>query len=211
MHRAVGSAVAIVALIVLGVGVLQYRALHPSGRDVATARAAPSPPPKLGFIRLDAPRELPPLHFAEAEGNAMSPADFRGRTVLLNMWATWCVPCREEMPALDRLQAELGGPDFEVAALSIDRGGLPVVEAFFRDIELKTLGIYIDPSGKAARDLNIVGLPTTLLIDRGGNETGRLVGPAEWDSPEAFALIKQAMNPSPTADAAGARLGTQER
>jgi thiol-disulfide isomerase/thioredoxin len=120
----------------------------------------------------------------------MSLADFRGKVVLLNIWATWCAPCRREMPTLERLQAELGGPDFEVVALSIDRKGLSVVKEFYEELGLQQLGIYVDASGTASRELSALGIPTTLLIDHEGNEVGRLAGPAEWDSPEMVTFIR---------------------
>jgi hypothetical protein len=94
------------------------------------------------------------------------------------------------MPTLERLQAELGGPDFQVVALSIDRKGLPAVEEFYGEIGLETLPTYVDESGKAQRALSVLGKPTTLLIDRDGNELGRLAGPAEWDSPEMVSFIR---------------------
>lgn len=94
------------------------------------------------------------------------------------------------MPTLDRLQDKLGGPGFEVVALSIDRAGIEEVTKFYAEVGVKHLAFYIDSSGKAARDLGTVGLPTTLLIDRKGREIGRLVGPAEWDAPEMIALIR---------------------
>jgi hypothetical protein len=94
------------------------------------------------------------------------------------------------MPTLERLQAELGGPDFEVVALSIDRNGLSVVQEFYEELGLRELGMYVDTSGKAPRELSALGVPTTLLIDREGNELGRLAGPAEWDSPEMVAFIR---------------------
>ena len=120
----------------------------------------------------------------------MSLTDFRGKVVLLTIWATWCAPCRREMPTLERLQAELGGPDFEVVALSIDRKGLPVVKEFYEELGLQQLGMYVDASGKASRELSALGVPTTLLIDRESNEIGRLAGPAEWDSPEMVSFIR---------------------
>jgi thiol-disulfide isomerase/thioredoxin len=143
-----------------------------------------------GFAVYESPRPLPEIHFENSQGEAMSLADFRGKVVLLNIWATWCAPCRREMPTLDRLQAALGGPDFEVVALSIDRNGLSVVKEFYDGLGLRELGMYIDPSGKAPRELNALGVPTTLLIDREGKEVGRLLGPAEWDSPEMVAFIR---------------------
>ena len=143
-----------------------------------------------GFAVHESPRPLPEIQFENGQGEAMSLADFRGKVVLLNIWATWCAPCRREMPTLERLQAELGGPDFEVVALSIDRKGLPVVEDFYQELGLRDLGIYVDASGKASRELSALGVPTTLLIDREGNELGRLAGPAEWDSPEMVSFIR---------------------
>lgn len=135
-------------------------------------------------------QEAPELRFTDAQGDEVAFADFRGRAVLLNIWATWCVPCREEMPALDRLQAKLGGPDFQVVALSIDRGGIEPVSDFYAEIGIENLDIYLDRSSAAMRALGVVGIPTTLLIDGEGRELQRWVGPAEWDSPEIVALIK---------------------
>jgi thiol-disulfide isomerase/thioredoxin len=142
----------------------------------------------------DVPRELPEVRFAGGSGKPVSLADFRGKLVLLNLWATWCGPCREEMPTLDRLQAALGGADFEVVALSIDRAGMGVVDAFYAEIGVKSLARYIDGSGKAAQQLNTVGLPTTLLLDREGREIARHVGPAEWDTNEMVAFFRQRLS-----------------
>lgn len=147
------------------------------------------------------PKRIPELRFVNGEGQEMSLEDFQGKTVLLNIWATWCVPCRKEMPALDRLQANLGGPDFEVVPLSIDRAGLPAVEAFYQELDLESLGIYVDQSASAAYELGAVGLPTTLLVNPEGQELGRLVGPAEWDSPEMVALLRQQLAATETANA----------
>ena len=143
-----------------------------------------------GFAVHESPRPLPDIHFENAQGEAMSLADLRGKIVLLNIWATWCAPCRREMPTLERLQAELGGPDFEVVALSIDRNGLSVVKEFYEELGLQNLAMYVDESGAAQRALNVLGLPTTLLLDRDGNEIGRLLGPAQWDSPEMVSFIR---------------------
>ena len=149
---------------------------------------AQEPPP--AFSMHPEPRSLPEIRFENGEGETMSLAEFKGSLVLLNIWATWCAPCRREMPTLERLQAELGGPDFEVVALSIDRKGLPVVKDFYEELGLRELGMYVDASAKASRELSALGVPTTLLIDREGNELGRLSGPAEWDSPEMVSLIR---------------------
>ena len=130
------------------------------------------------------PKPLPEVQFHDGAGGRRSLADFRGKVVLLNIWATWCTPCREEMPALDRLQAKLGGPDFEVVALSIDQQGAQAVRKFFDEVGVKSLALYIDPSAQAGFKLATTGLPTTLIVNRAGREIGRRVGPAEWDSPK---------------------------
>ena len=142
------------------------------------------------FVMHEAPRPLPEITFEDGNGEALTLADLRGKTVLLNIWATWCVPCREEMPTLDALEAELGGPGFEVVPLSVDRAGPEVVRKFYAEIGIEHLGLYIDASMRASFDLQAPGLPTTLLIDSEGRELGRLVGPAEWDTPEMIAFLK---------------------
>ena len=162
-----------------------------------SAAATPAGAQGPGFVVHDSPRPIPELTFEGGDGQSISLADFRGRVVLLNIWATWCVPCRREMPTLDRLQGELGGPEFEVVALSIDREGLPAVKEFYEQLGLETLPIYVDQSGKAQRALNVLGLPTTLLLDREGNEIGRLLGPAEWDSPEMVAFLRDYVERTP--------------
>ena len=145
------------------------------------------------FVMHLAPRPVTTIGFADGQGQARSLTDFRGKVVVLNIWATWCVPCREEMPALDRLQAALGGPDFEVVPLSIDHGGLDIVKKFYTETGVSHLAKYIDTSGQAVRSLGAVGVPTTLIIDRAGNEVGRVIGPAEWDTPEIVGLLKAVM------------------
>jgi len=114
--------------------------------------------------------------------------------VLLNVWATWCVPCRKEMPTLDRLQAKLGGKDFLVIPLSIDREGVAPVKRFYQELKFEKLAIYVDPSGKGSQALAIPGVPTTLLIDRQGREVARKMGPAEWDGEETLSLVKQTIH-----------------
>jgi thiol-disulfide isomerase/thioredoxin len=164
---------------------------------------AQEPPP--AFSMRTAPQALPEIRFENGEGETMSLADFRGSVVLLNIWATWCAPCRREMPTLDRLQAALGGPDFQVVALSIDRQGLPVVREFYDELGLETLGIYVDATGGAQRALSVLGVPTTLLLDREGNEVGRLLGPAEWDSPEMMAFFRDYLKRTAGAEGRGGR------
>ncbi|SEK99506.1 TlpA family protein disulfide reductase [Jannaschia helgolandensis] len=144
-----------------------------------------------GFAIHDTPQIVPNVRFVTRDGSRMDLEDFQGRVVLLNIWATWCVPCREEMPTLDALQAELGGPGFEVLALSIDRAGAGVVQRFYDEIGISKLKMYVDTTMLSATALRAFGLPTTLLIDRNGREIGRLVGPAEWDDPEMIAFLRQ--------------------
>ncbi|MDX1541471.1 MAG: TlpA disulfide reductase family protein, partial [Geminicoccaceae bacterium] len=124
-----------------------------------TSRPAAAEPPA-GFALHHSPQPVPEIQFEDGEGEPRSLADFRGQVVLLNVWATWCAPCRREMPTLDRLQAELGGPDFQVVALSIDRQGRAAVEEFYEEIGLETLPIYVDSSGASQRALRVLGIPT---------------------------------------------------
>jgi len=172
----------------------------PPGEPAPPARAAPgaAPQPPRGLVMRERPVPVPEFGFTDAEGRPLGPADFRGRIVLLNIWATWCVPCREEMPALDWLQAELGSPDFEVVALSIDRGGADAVRAFYEQIGIANLAVFLDRANASSRALGVVGIPTTLLIDRDGREIGRAIGPLEWDSPETVGLIRRAMAAAPS-------------
>lgn len=142
------------------------------------------------------PKPLPSVNFESADGRPMTLADFRGKAVLLNIWATWCPPCRNEMPSLDRLQAKLGGDDFVVVPLSIDRAGIDDVKPFFDEIGIQKLAIYLDRSSGVMSSLKVVGLPTTLLVGRDGRELMRWVGPKEWDSPEVAGEIQDHLSKS---------------
>ena len=142
----------------------------------------------------DAPRRLLSPPFIDGDGRELTLEDFRGRVVLLNMWATWCPPCREEMPTLDRLQASLGGTDFHVLPLSIDRAGLDPVRRFYDEIGIRHLDMYLAEELRAMLAFGAVGLPTTILINREGQEIARLVGPAEWDSPQAVAQFQSVIS-----------------
>jgi thiol-disulfide isomerase/thioredoxin len=156
---------------------------------VLTGAASATEPP-VNFAIHETPQLVPEISFQDSNGQPKTLADFSGKVVLLNIWATWCAPCRKEMPTLDRLQAELGGPDFEVVALSVDRKGPEAVRKFFDEIGIKHLALNIETSGKAMFTLGAFGLPLTLLIDREEREVGRVIGPAEWDSPEMVAFIR---------------------
>jgi len=139
------------------------------------------------------PLDLPHFTFVAGDGEERSLKDFAGKIVLFNLWATWCVPCREEMPALDRLQAKLGGQDFAVVAVNIDKGGSEKAAEFLKETGVAQLPLYTDPSGKLFATVKAVGMPTTLIIDGDGKEIARLVGPADWASPEAVAVIEAAI------------------
>jgi thiol-disulfide isomerase/thioredoxin len=155
--------------------------------------ASPSPSDGAPFIALQTPRPVAPLSFTNGDDTPLTLADFHGRLVLLNLWATWCVPCRKEMPALDRLQAKLGGPGFAVVPLSIDHRGRDAVARFYRQLGVKSLPIYVDKSANAIYAVNAVGMPTTLLIDAQGRELGRVIGPAEWDGHAMLSTLARYM------------------
>ena len=143
-----------------------------------------------GFVLQDDPHTVINVRLVLVYGRLNDWVALQGKVLLVNVWATWCIPCREEMPTLDALQATLGGDNFEVVALSIDRAGPPVVRKFYDEIGVKHLKTYVDKTMLSATALRTVGLPTTILINRQGQELGRLVGPAEWDDPEMIAFLR---------------------
>ncbi len=145
------------------------------------------------FVFKKSPESLPDVAFLDGTGKERSLKDWRGKVVLLNLWATWCVPCRKEMPGLDRLQAELGSDTFEVVAVSVDKTGIEGARKFLGQVKSEKLAVYADPGVRITSTLKAIGMPATILIDREGREIGRLVGPAEWDSKEAKDLIAAAM------------------
>ena len=141
------------------------------------------------------PAAVSALAFFEDGETRRTIADYRGSGVVMNFWATWCAPCVREMPSLDRLQAKV--PGIRVLALSVDRGGAPVIENFYRQHGIANLDVLADRGAKLMRKLRVRGLPTTLLIDAGGFEVGRVVGPVEWDSGPVRALIGRTIETSP--------------
>ncbi|MBU6462393.1 MAG: TlpA family protein disulfide reductase [Bradyrhizobium sp.] len=146
------------------------------------------------------PLKLPDLTFDDADGKPRKLSDWRGRTVLVNLWATWCVPCRREMPALDALQAKLGGPDFEVVAVNIDTRDPDKPKNFLKEANLTRLGYFTDQKAKVFQDLKSIGkalgMPTSILVDRNGCEIASIAGPAEWSSDDAIKLISAAVKPT---------------
>jgi thiol-disulfide isomerase/thioredoxin len=156
---------------------------------------SPKTPAPRNFIIHETPEPGVVLRFEDGEAQPHSLADFRGRIVLLNIWATWCPPCVKEIPALDRLVAALDGADVVVVAVSVDRKGIDAVRKAFADLDVQKLAPYIDRSGQALRTVRSMGLPTSLLIDREGRELGRVVGPAAWDDDASVAFFRQVGTP----------------
>jgi thiol-disulfide isomerase/thioredoxin len=138
------------------------------------------------------PKPLPELAFNDADDKPLKLADYKGKAVLLNFWATWCAPCVKEMPSLDRLQAQMGKDNFVVLPLSLDGPSRPKVAPFYEDKKLSHLGVYFDKGRKAMQALDVSILPTSILVDGQGREIGRLEGEADWTQPEAAALMKAA-------------------
>jgi thiol-disulfide isomerase/thioredoxin len=147
-----------------------------------------------------APLKLPDLTFEDADGKPRKLSDWRGKTVLVNLWATWCVPCRKEMPALDQLEAKLAGPNFAVVAINIDTRDPEKPKKFLNDAGLTRLGYYTDEKAKVFQDLKSIGralgMPTSVLVDPKGCEIGTIAGPAEWNSDDAIRLITAALSPA---------------
>src|ERR1700754_3310709 len=147
-----------------------------------------------------APLRLPDLAFEDADGKPKKLSDWRGKTVLVNLWATWCVPCRKEMPALEGLQAKLKGPNFEVVAINIDTRDPEKPRDFLKAANLTRLGYFYDENAKVFQDLKTIGralgMPTSVLVGGQGCEIGTIAGPAQWDSDDAVKLIQAAVKPS---------------
>lgn len=179
------------------------QAAGPDGIDCSQSAATASRVGPLAIDKLAAlavpkqPKPMTPIAFNGPDGKKLTLADFRGKTVLLNLWATWCVPCRAEMPALDSLQNALGSESFEVVAVNIDTSRLERRKPFLDSIGVKHLEFYTDEKADSFQLLKqagkVVGLPATFLIDGKGCEIGRMAGPAHWDSDQAKALIRAAI------------------
>jgi thiol-disulfide isomerase/thioredoxin len=145
-------------------------------------------------FRLEAsPRALPDFAFTDGEDKPLTLGGFKGRTVLMNFWATWCNPCVKEMPSLDRLQAAMDREKFVVLPLSLDGPSRPRVKPFYEDRKLEHLGIYFDKGRKSMKAFDVGILPTSILVDAHGRALGRLEGEADWSTPEALALMKAAV------------------
>jgi thiol-disulfide isomerase/thioredoxin len=166
--------------------------------SAASARIAPFARGEVAAVAvLSTPKPAPTIAFNGPDGRPIELAGLNGKLRLVNLWATWCVPCRQEMPALDQLQAEFGGPNFEVVAVNVDTRNLERPRAWLQENGVARLAYYADPSGKVMQVLQrsgeLVGLPTSILVDRDGCEIAVLKGPAEWASADAKALIAAAL------------------
>jgi thiol-disulfide isomerase/thioredoxin len=202
-RRRVVLAPVLAVLAALAAGAVLYGTVQPAGKAAGdcpassaklAAQLAPLARGELAALRIASePRPAEQFAFERDGGAKLTLADFHGRAVLLNLWATWCIPCRAEMPALDRLQAAKGGPKFEVVAVNVDTARLEKRAAFLDGVGVKTLARYADPSGDAfetlRKDGKALGLPVTLVIDRNGCEVGAVEGGVKWDSAEAQALV----------------------
>lgn len=193
-----------VALAALGAVAVLYGKGPPPGKAEAdcpassalrAARLEPLAHGDIAALAVDrTPRPAIPIAFDAADGRKLTLADFRGRALVLNLWATWCIPCRAEMPALDRLQAKAGAKDFEVVAVNVDTARLDRPKAFLDGIGVKSLARYADPKADSFESLRVagkaLGLPTSLLIDKDGCELGVVAGPVNWDSEDAAKVVE---------------------
>jgi thiol-disulfide isomerase/thioredoxin len=208
-NRLVLAGIAVLALIGAGAG---WYGVFRDRADVAeigecraaqakTAGLKPLAKGEIAALNVNStPKPPPAIAFTGGEGQPMSLSDFRGKTILVNLWATWCVPCRQEMPALDKLQAELGGNDFQVVAINVDTRNPDKPKAWLQENGIKNLAYHADPAGKLLQVLqksgHVVGLPTTFVVDPAGCEIAILKGPAEWASPDALAFVRTALGRS---------------
>jgi thiol-disulfide isomerase/thioredoxin len=187
--RVVHLGVLALAVLVLAVwaALLRHQESSPRARLQPLAVGAMN-----SFEAFPTPRNLPETAITSRAGATVSLSDFHGKTTLVNFWATWCEPCRAEMPSLARLQQALGGDSFTVVTVSLDLEGYPVIDPFLQEIGVSDLPVYWDRSNRLTAELESKGLPMTILIDQNGLWIGRLDGPAQWDTPEALALLKAA-------------------
>jgi thiol-disulfide isomerase/thioredoxin len=205
LFTALGGGIAILAVLAGIYGMERWRS-NPAGaaagacaQAVAAAqRLAPLAHGEVAALAVaHTPFRVPDLAFKDAEGHEHKLSDWRGHTVLLNLWATWCVPCRKEMPALDKLQAALGGDAFQVVTINIDTRDPEKPLAFLKDAGVTHLTYYADQSAKVFQELKLAGkafgMPTTLIVDPSGCEIGEMAGPAEWSGEDGIKLMSAAI------------------
>lgn len=186
---------------IYGMGAVMRNAAVPEACRPAAALARSLEPLARGEVAALSPAKIPVqvagLAFQDADGKPRKLADFANKTVLLNLWATWCVPCKKEMPALDELQKKLGSADFEVVAVNIDTRDPQKPKTWLKETGITSLSYFADPSARIFQELKekgrAFGMPTTLLIDKNGCEIATLAGPAEWASADAIKFIEKAL------------------
>ncbi len=135
------------------------------------------------------PSEVPPISFTDAAGAEFALVDWQGKYVLVNFWATWCAPCRKELPALDALNRDFGGEGFEVVTIATGRNPVPGIERLFAEVGVESLPILLDPKQALSREMGVLGLPVSVIIDREGREIARMSGDADWNSDSARAIV----------------------
>jgi thiol-disulfide isomerase/thioredoxin len=181
----------VLVLAIVAAGAFAVYMLHELNDD--------GPRPAIGgiesFVAAHGVKMAPHIEFLDEDGEKLTLEAFRGRIVLLNLWATWCTPCVAEMPTLDRLQEMAAGHGVVVLALSLDSGGAKKVREFYDENGIENLDVYVDPTMRAQNDFGVLGLPTTILIDREGRDRGRVSGPVEWDEERALDVVIRADKP----------------
>ncbi len=187
MNKFITPALLVAAVVGLGV----YWFSGPDGKvKIGPVAETASGAGMAAYIKHAAPKDLPTLAFVDGAGAAFGNEVFKGKVTLLNLWATWCVPCRKEMPELSQLQKDLGGADFQVVELSEDLKGYGPSFKFLQSVKAEGLTLYADEKGAALDALRGPGLPLTLLLNREGKEVGRLIGPAPWAGDEAKGILR---------------------
>ena len=178
-----GSLAALIVMISPGVARAEASSCEPVPDALAKFQPADAPPPEAL------------VSFLEDNQREVTLADWHGKGIVVNFWATWCAPCVEEMPALDELHADLAGDGIAVLAVSSDTGGADVVRAFYQKMGIKHLAVLTDTRSRMAQSLGVFGLPTTILFNAEGKDVGRVVGPAEWNAPEIVAFLRACLPP----------------
>ena len=193
-----GLILPVIALAVIIIALVAVASRRGQDAPAPQQAAAPAEVPKLAdFTWHQQPEPAPATPFLDADGATHTLADFAGKTLVVNLWATWCAPCVKEMPTLDALQAQLGGDKFQVLAISQDREGATVAKPFIDKNGWQHLALYTEPQGHFARDAKLNGLPTSIVIDATGHEIGRVEGEVNWTSPEVEKKLREVAGLSP--------------